>query len=205
VAAALGLRLTEHPAALAFVARRYEELAAAGAVADAALTPPRRKMALLPEGAEPVDNAVGTAPGVWLDDHGPAVLALPGVPAEMHAVFEAALPRVRRVLDTLRCIAEREVATGCGDESVITLAADRVTAALPGVYLKSLPTAFAADCDLRVRITASAPSAAEAEARVAEAAARLAAELTRLRPTPPEGPWNASSTSRTAPPSRARR
>src|SRR5207249_1171806 len=53
VAAALGRNLTEHPAAAAFVARRYAELAAAGAVPDGALTPPRQKMACLPEGAEP--------------------------------------------------------------------------------------------------------------------------------------------------------
>src|SRR3989442_7557947 len=60
VAAAFGRALVEHPDALGFVTRRYAELAAAGAVAEGALTPPRRKMACLPAGAEPVDNAVGT-------------------------------------------------------------------------------------------------------------------------------------------------
>ena len=79
VAAAFGRRLVKHGAALDFVARRYAELAAAGAVAGAALTPPRRKMACLPEGAEPIDNAVGTAPGVFLSDGAQALLALPGM------------------------------------------------------------------------------------------------------------------------------
>src|SRR5213592_10841 len=83
VAAALGRPLVEHPAALAFVARRYTELAAAGAVEHSALTPPRRKMAALPAGAQPIDNPVGTAPGVLLVDGGFTVLALPGVPGEM--------------------------------------------------------------------------------------------------------------------------
>ncbi len=157
VAAALERRLVEHPAALAFVARRYAELAAANAVADPALTPPRRKMACLPEGAEPVDNAVGTAPGVFLLDGTHALLALPGVPAEMRAVFDAALPRLRACLGA------------------------RVMGAVPGIDLKSLATAFAPDCDLRVRITARAATRAEAEARIAHAAERLAAELARLR------------------------
>jgi len=180
VAAALGRRLVEHPDALAFVARRYAELAAAGAVADAGLTPPRRKMARLPDGAEPVDNAVGTAPGVLLRDGARVLLALPGVPAEMRAVFDAALPRLRDCLGAPAHLAEREVASGSGDESVITVAVERVMDAVPGVYLKSLATGFAPDCNLRIRITARAATRAEAEARAARAAERLAAELARL-------------------------
>jgi len=179
-AAALERRLVEHPDALAFVARRYAELAAAGAVADAGLTPPRRKMARLPDGAEPVDNAVGTAPGVLLRDGARVLLALPGVPAEMRAVFDAALPRLRDCLGAPAHLAEREVASGSGDESVITVAVERVMDAVPGVYLKSLATGFAPDCNLRVRITARAATRAEAEARAARAAERLAAELARL-------------------------
>jgi len=181
VAAAFGRRLVEHGAALDFVARRYAALAAASAVAGAALTPPRRKMACLPEGAEPIDNAVGTAPGVFLSDGAQALLALPGVPAEMRAVFDAALPRLRERLGPPAHVAEREVASGSGDESLITLAVERVMQAVPGVHLKSLATVFAPDCDLRVRLTARAATRAEAEARVARAAERLAAELARSR------------------------
>jgi molybdenum cofactor synthesis domain-containing protein len=181
IAAALGLPLTEHPAALAFVARRYAELAAGGSVADAAVTPPRRKMACLPAGAEPIDNPVGTAPGVIVGEADFALLALPGVPAEMRAVLDVAWPHVRARLGAPAAVAEHEFASGSGDESVLTLAVERVMAALPGIYLKSLATAFAPDCDLRVRITARAPTAADAEAAVARAAERLEAELARLR------------------------
>jgi molybdenum cofactor synthesis domain-containing protein len=181
VAAALRRNLAEHPAAAAFVARRYAELTAAGAVADDALTPPRRKMACLPEGAEPLDNAVGTAPGVWVAEREFVVVSLPGVPTEMRTVFEAALPRLRAHLGEPAVVLEREVATGSGDESVITLAVERVMREMPHVYLKSLATTFAPDCDLRVRITARARTPAEAETYVAGAAQRLAAELARMR------------------------
>jgi molybdenum cofactor synthesis domain-containing protein len=176
IAAALGKPLVEHPAAVAFVARRYEELAAAGLVADGALTPPRRKMARLPEGAELVDNAVGTAPGVLVAN----VLALPGVPDEMRAVFAAALPRIRACLGARAFVVERDVQSGSGDESVLAAALERVLEEEPGVYLKSFATTFAPGGDLRIRITARATDRAEAEALVERAASRLAAELARL-------------------------
>ncbi|HJQ83904.1 MAG TPA: competence/damage-inducible protein A, partial [Candidatus Binatia bacterium] len=80
VALAVGRALVESPEALVFVGRRYAEIAAAGAVADAALTPSRRKMAALPAGAEMLANPVGTAPGVLIGDDGFTVVALPGVP-----------------------------------------------------------------------------------------------------------------------------
>jgi molybdenum cofactor synthesis domain-containing protein len=181
VAMGLGREVVEQPAAVAFVAHRYAELASAGAVDDATLTPPRRKMACLPAGAEPIENPVGTAPGVYVADGEFALFALPGVPSEMQAVFEAAADRIRAHLGAAAARAEREVASGCGDESVITLAVERVMADVPGVYLKSLPTAFAPGCDLRVRITARGQDSTEAEGRLARASQGLADALTRLR------------------------
>lgn len=182
VSAAVGRSLEEHPAALAFVARRYAELAAEGSVGDAALTPARAKMARLPAGALPLENPVGTAPGVLANAGDFTVVALPGVPAEMRGLFEVALPHVRARLGDARHVAEREVRSGLGDESLLAVAIDQVRAVVPGVHLKSLATAFAPDCDLLVRITASDADAAEAEARVSAAATRLAAEIARLRP-----------------------
>jgi molybdenum cofactor synthesis domain-containing protein len=180
VAGALERPLREHAGAVAFVARRYAELAAAGAVADAALNAGRRKMACLPEGAEPIDNPVGTAPGVLIVETTLTLLSLPGVPREMQALFAASAARLRAAIEGPLQFVEREVASGSGDESVIAMAVARVAQAVPGVDLKSLPTTFAPDCDLRVRISARAPEAAEAEARVREAAERLEHELAKL-------------------------
>jgi nicotinamide-nucleotide amidase len=181
VAAAFGRSLLEDAAAVAFVARRYGELAAAGAVADGALTTPRRKMARLPAGARMIENRVGTAPGVLVEDGPFAVLALPGVPAEMRAVFEASEPHLQARLAGPRHTLEQEVASGSGDESVITIAAEHVMAAVPGVHVKSLATAFAPDCDLRVRLTATGPDLTEVQARLTRATEVLALELARLR------------------------
>src|SRR5207244_4122077 len=140
-----------------------------------------------PEGAEPVDNAVGTAPGVFLLDGTHALLALPGVPAEMRAVFDAALPRLRACLGAPAHVVEREVASGSGDESVITVAVERVMGAVPGVHLKSLATAFATDCALPVRITARAATRAEErEVRPGELVCAPAGEEHAVRNPGPE-------------------
>jgi len=179
VAGALGRPLLEHPEALAFVTRRYAELAATGAVGDAAVTPPRRKMAVLPAGATMVDNPVGTAPGVLVVDGDVTVLAVPGVPAEMRAVVEAAVPSLLPLLAAAGARVVREVASGVGDESVLAGISTRVMAEVPGVYLKSLATSFAAGRNLRIRITAVGPTPADAEARATRAEAALRAALGR--------------------------
>src|SRR5690606_37658178 len=42
-----------------------------------------RKQAFLPQGAEPIPNPVGTAPGFWVERNGKILIAVPGVPREM--------------------------------------------------------------------------------------------------------------------------
>lgn len=63
-------------------------------------TPPEinLKQALVPEGAEPLRNAMGTAPGIWWEPaHRPGrcIVLLPGVPREMKHLWETAVePRL---------------------------------------------------------------------------------------------------------------
>ena len=57
------------------------------------------RQAYLPEGGLALANPIGSAPGLWLalDDRGPIVVALPGVPQEMRAIVEqSVLPRLAR-------------------------------------------------------------------------------------------------------------
>jgi nicotinamide-nucleotide amidase len=56
------------------------------------------RQAMVPEGAEWLDNANGTAPGIWLDQEGATIIMLPGPPRELETMFESAcLPRLARV------------------------------------------------------------------------------------------------------------
>jgi competence/damage-inducible protein CinA-like protein len=54
------------------------------------------RQALIPEGAVPIENANGTAPGLWLEADGRIVVLLPGPPGELQAMFSS---RVRAMLE----------------------------------------------------------------------------------------------------------
>ncbi len=53
------------------------------------MTERNRVQALFPAGAEPIPNANGTAPGIWMRLGGAVVAAMPGVPSEMYAMFDS--------------------------------------------------------------------------------------------------------------------
>jgi nicotinamide-nucleotide amidase len=48
-----------------------------------------RVQAMFPAGAEPIANARGTAPGIWMRVGDTPIIAMPGVPSEMHVMFES--------------------------------------------------------------------------------------------------------------------
>jgi molybdopterin-biosynthesis enzyme MoeA-like protein len=173
LAAAAGVPLEEHPAARAMVGARYADLAARGDVGDGALTPPRRKMALLPRGARPVENPVGAAPAVVLEVGPTTVIALPGVPAELEAIAGGPL---RPLLDALLPggWAEDALEVPGGDESLLAPALAAVAAAHPGVRVKSRARRFGKDVRILVTLSARGASAAEAGERVARCREALA-------------------------------
>ncbi len=53
-----------------------------------------RRQAMVPAGARVLDNANGTAPGLWLEDGDRVVLLLPGPPRELQAIFTAVVGEV---------------------------------------------------------------------------------------------------------------
>jgi nicotinamide-nucleotide amidase len=84
LAAAAGAELVLHPPALEHIERLF---------ARRGLTMPdsNRKQATIPAGADVLANTTGTAAGFRLPLGGAFVFALPGVPAEMRAMFENAV------------------------------------------------------------------------------------------------------------------
>ena len=70
------------------------------------MTPGNRVQALCPVGAECLDNACGTAPGLKLRRGKAVIIAMPGVPAEMQAMFE------RHVAPLLATQSGRVIRTG---------------------------------------------------------------------------------------------
>ena len=133
VALALNKRVVLNSEAFAMVKARYSALEA-----STGLTRFRRKMATLPEGAEPLPNPVGTAPGVTVKVGTTRIVSLPGVPSEMKAIFTAS---VIPMLRAAKGQAPLEVSIGLVGiiESALAPALDRTRRAFPGLYFKSHP------------------------------------------------------------------
>ena len=54
------------------------------------------------DGAETLDNPLGTAPGMWIEEKGHYIVLLPGPPSELQTVFEKSLPRIRQLCSGMR-------------------------------------------------------------------------------------------------------
>ncbi len=132
-----------------------------------------RLQAMMPEGAEPIDNAQGTAPGIRVRLAGALVFCLPGVPYEMKAMFErdvrphitagrGAAVTIERVLRTFG-MSESEVGQRIGD----LMRRDRN----PTVGTS------AADLVISIRIVAQAASLDVAEAVIDEDARAISERL----------------------------
>jgi len=53
--------------------------------------------AMVPEGAEVLDNSRGTAPGLWMEHGDRVIVLLPGPPREMRALFEEAAQKLATI------------------------------------------------------------------------------------------------------------
>lgn len=174
---ATGAPLREHPEALAIVRRRYAELAAAGRVAAAELTEPRLRMAHLPRGAIALDNRVGAAPGIVLHAGGTAIVSLPGVPPELHWMWENPLaPYLDEILGP-GGFAETTVTLGERDESRLAPLLRELQARHTEVYVKSRAKGFGEQDRIRVTLTAAGTDDADARERVDAALAELRRDL----------------------------
>jgi len=91
VAAALGVPLVRDDSALEQIRRRFEKLGRPMSESNA-------KQAYFPEGATVLSNPVGTAPGFVVELRGARAFFMPGVPHEMHRMFdEHVVSRIRDI------------------------------------------------------------------------------------------------------------
>jgi len=117
IAKALGREIVENAEAMKIIKRQYKMLFEKKIVAAPDMTDARMKMAQLPEGAIPLDNRVGGAPGVRIHDNDTTIFCLPGVPAELKFIFEdSVVPWVKE--NSLLKFHERIIEFQMRDESV---------------------------------------------------------------------------------------
>ncbi len=179
IAQALDRPLILDERALVLVRATYERLAAAGYVADARLTESRLKMARIPQGAEPVENPVGAAPGVLLRLERTMLVSLPGVPAELKAIVTGPLRPVLQELFGAGVFRERELIALCRDETVLAPILREVSRRHPDIYIKSRAREFGADVRFRITLSLSGRDPALVEARLEEATRDLRDALAR--------------------------
>jgi nicotinamide-nucleotide amidase len=119
-----------------------------------------RKQAYIPEGAIPIENPKGTAPGFIVENYDCATISIPGVPAEMEYLMEnAVVPYLRKRFGIKRQVIQYKVLRACGlGESAIGL---QIKDLMKESRNPSVGT-LASVGDIRIRITAKADNPEEA-------------------------------------------
>jgi len=168
IAAFAGVPLVFHAELETMLREKFRRWSAIGAMPESNL-----RQAYVPEGATWIVPDRGTAPGLALRLDGTRLYAVPGVPDEMQEMIAGTIVPELQELAGGDVIASRILrCAGMGESAVAERLADLFTSSTnPTIaYLASMG-------EVKVRITAKAPSTAEAEALaepvVAEVRARL--------------------------------
>jgi nicotinamide-nucleotide amidase len=139
IAKALDRKLEINEKALKMVGEKYEAYARKNRTETVELTQPRIKMATIPEKTEPIPNPFGTAPGVRADLEETILIALPGVPSEMEAIFQETIAPLLKQASGYSAFYEKSIYADDVMESTLAPLIDKVMHDNPGVYIKSHP------------------------------------------------------------------
>jgi nicotinamide-nucleotide amidase len=178
IAEALNLNLEVNQKALKMVREKYEAYVKAGRMEKAELTPARVKMAKLPESAEPLPNPVGTAPGVKMKVKETFLIALPGVPSEMEAIFDESVASLLRKEAGKVAFFERSIYADNIMESTLAPLVDQTMHDNPYVYIKSHPKGEEKKPHLEIHFSTTAQDSKTANDHLGKAVIQLS-ELVR--------------------------
>jgi len=173
LAKALECKLEINEEALTMVKEKYRKYAEEGKIKKVELTPPRVKMARLPEGAKPLSNPVGTAPGVIMEHGSITIVALPGVPSEMKAIFDGSVASLlKQVAGDVTFFEMSIEATGVIESEMAPLI-ERVMHDNPYVYIKSHPKGAEGIPRIEFHFSTTAKKSGFARKRVSKAFVQL--------------------------------
>lgn len=141
VAELLGRKLRKSEEILRYIEGRFREL-------GREMPSVNVRQAMVPEGAEPLHNPRGSAPGLWIEDAGRIVALLPGPPRELKPLFiEQILPRLGKRVSGVRMFHRELRVAGMGESSV-----DQRIAPIYKRYADVATTILAAPGEIQVHL-----------------------------------------------------
>lgn len=157
---------------LVFSEELLQQIAARFARFGRTMSDNNRRQAFIPEGATAIPNPVGTAPAFRAELGEALIIALPGVPREMHYLMEnAVIPYIRSLVGDSIIHSRILHTAGLGESQVDSLIADLMENSNPTVGLSAHPGRT------DVRITAKADTLEHARALIAPAEAIISERL----------------------------
>ncbi|MEO8052780.1 MAG: competence/damage-inducible protein A [Acidobacteriota bacterium] len=156
VAQGLGRSLVFRPDLLDALAERFQRL-------QRKMADNNRRQTFIVEGAEPLPNSRGTAPGQWIEHAGKLIMLLPGPPHELKPMFSGdCLPRLRQKLpaQVIRTLFYR--VAGMGESDL-----DQLISPVYKPFANPVTTILAGAGDIQVHLRARGETDAEADALLA--------------------------------------
>jgi len=131
------------------------------------------RQAMVPEGADILPNPRGTAPGLWLESNGHILVLLPGVPAELRALFDAEVrPRLAKLSPEERLFTRDLRITGLPESEV-----EQRVSPLYALYPETETTILAAPSGIQLHPRVWSDDAQKAEKMLDEIVERMALAL----------------------------
>ena len=162
VAELLGRKLVLNSSVLQNIEARFRRL-------GRSMPEVNKRQAMVPEGAELLENPRGTAPGLWLESAGRIVVLLPGPPHELKAMFtEKVEPRLERLAGATRLF-YREMRTAGLTESEV----EQRTAPIYTQYPDVQTTILAAPGEIQLHLRAWSSNHPAAERMLDEMVERI--------------------------------
>lgn len=147
----------------------------------------RLKMAKIPVGSKPLQNPVGSAPAVLIENAGTTIICLPGVPQEMKAIFlESIVPLIVKQVGNFYIIESNYDVLGVSEAMLAPKISEIIKSNCAGaLYLKTHPLGHVIvnnknQTRLRIQIVSKGENKAEAQRVVDYVHARIAAEISNL-------------------------
>jgi len=162
VAELLGRKLQHNEAILRTIQERFRKFGRKMSEVNA-------RQAMVPEGATPLENKRGTAPGLWLESEGRVVVLLPGPPHELKAMFaEQVEPRLARLGSGVRLYTRELRVAGMPESDV-----DQRIKSIYTQYSEAQTTILAVPGEIQIHLRAWSADAPAANRMLDEMAERI--------------------------------